>query len=522
MNINPKIIYEQYIEGTNFKSALGNKGLFEQNRINERFYIGDQWYGAKCGNDRPLVRHNIIKRIGDYKMSQILNGPTSVRFSAEGIPTNNEIKDGSSTEDINRMMNILSDYFTVTSERVKLDSLMEKTLKNSYISGTGIIYTYWDSNVPTGLFADSEKSLPIKGDICCEVLNVEDVVFADPYSEDVQKQPYVIMSCRKNEDEVLKDARIHGAGLSTLSLLADEAENGKINVYTKLWRKYKRDGSYSVFASKTTEKTVIRNEFDTGLSYYPLSVFKWESKNNSAYGESEITYLIPNQIAINRMITANVWSAMTTGMPIMLVNGDTVPEKITNEPGQIIKVFGSNEDVEGAVKYVSPPSFMKDFGDSINSLINNTLTQSGANEVALGDSKADNATALITLRDSALMPLQTVKKRFYCFIEELSRIWADFWVTYYGKRKLKLTSKNGNSYLDFDAERFRGIIISAKTDVNTEAVYNEKECLQTLLTLFEKGIINREQLISRMPEGIIPDISGLLNDDKEVSENDRN
>ena len=78
----PFEIYEEYRKAADFKSALGKRGLYEQNRINERFYIGDQWYGAKCGNDRPLVRHNIIKRIGDYKMSQILSAPLSVSFSA--------------------------------------------------------------------------------------------------------------------------------------------------------------------------------------------------------------------------------------------------------------------------------------------------------------------------------------------------------------------------------------------------------------------------------------------------------
>ena len=82
MNINPTVIFNEYSAGTTLKASMGNKGLFEQNRINERFYIGDQWYGAKCGNDRPLVRHNIIKRIGDYKIAQILNHPVSVKFTA--------------------------------------------------------------------------------------------------------------------------------------------------------------------------------------------------------------------------------------------------------------------------------------------------------------------------------------------------------------------------------------------------------------------------------------------------------
>ena len=87
MKNTPIDIFGQYSEGTNHKSSLGTKGLFEQSRINERFFIGDQWHGAKCGNDRPLVRHNVIKRIGNYKMAQLLASKPQISFSAEGIPT---------------------------------------------------------------------------------------------------------------------------------------------------------------------------------------------------------------------------------------------------------------------------------------------------------------------------------------------------------------------------------------------------------------------------------------------------
>ena len=194
MNINPNVILNEYSAGTTFKSSMGNKGLFEQNRINERFYIGDQWYGAKCGNDRPLVRHNIIKRIGDYKISQILNHPLSVKFTVEGISTAENNETGNSAKE---MMNIFSNYFTSSSERLNFTAISEKVLKNAYISGTGIIYTYWDSTIPTGLFADSNKKVPIKGDIGCEVLNVEDVVFGDPYNDNVQTQPYIILCSKK-------------------------------------------------------------------------------------------------------------------------------------------------------------------------------------------------------------------------------------------------------------------------------------------------------------------------------------
>lgn len=79
-------VWGEYESGRRFKSGLGENGMYEQNRRNERFFVGDQWHGAKCGGERPLVRHNVIKRIGDYKMAVIGASPVAVDYSAEGVP----------------------------------------------------------------------------------------------------------------------------------------------------------------------------------------------------------------------------------------------------------------------------------------------------------------------------------------------------------------------------------------------------------------------------------------------------
>ena len=84
MNISPENIFLEYEAARRYKASLGKHGLFEQNRINERFYVGDQWHGAAVGKERPLVSHNIIKRIGDYKIAELLATPISVKYSAEG------------------------------------------------------------------------------------------------------------------------------------------------------------------------------------------------------------------------------------------------------------------------------------------------------------------------------------------------------------------------------------------------------------------------------------------------------
>ena len=82
----PQQMFRDYEAGRTYKAGLGARGLYDQSKVNERFYVGDQWYGARCGNERPLVRHNVIKRIGDYKMAMVTSTPVTVQYGAEGIP----------------------------------------------------------------------------------------------------------------------------------------------------------------------------------------------------------------------------------------------------------------------------------------------------------------------------------------------------------------------------------------------------------------------------------------------------
>lgn len=514
MKSEPKIIFNEYLKGVNFKESLGDKGLYEQNKINERFYVGDQWYGAKCGNDRPLVRYNVIKRIGDYKMSQIISTPVTVKYSANGVAQDmagadnvrlkrTELSKGKTgfkgnvtSDEINLIMSVLSDYHTLTANRIGLESLLASALKKAFISGTGIIYTYWDKWANTDL----------SGDINCEVLDVENVFFADPYNTDLQQQPYIIIASRRTADSVRREMSL--TGLIDKGLKVDS--DGRVLVLTKFYKEYSADGKCALRCVKATENCIVRKDFDTHLTRYPLASISWEERGGIIYGQSEVTYLVPNQIAINRMITANVWAAMTMGMPMMVVNGDTVTGEITNDPGQIIKVFGTNEDVSGAVKYVTPPDFSSDFGSNIKDLIMNTLTQSGANEVALGDSKADNATALVTLMDAATLPLQLLRRKYYGFVDEISLIWADFWLTQYGNRSLCIEDENGVWYLPFNSGRYADISVISKVSPVSNKKADTADTLNALTMLYEKGILNKRQYIKRLPEGLIPDKEDIL------------
>lgn len=547
----PKSVFREYTQGSNYKAGIGAKGLFEQSKINERFYVGDQWYGARCGNDRPLVRRNIIKRIADYKLSSIAAAPIAVNYSAEGVAANTveeqEYKQqydavvsgqadfsGETNElEISMIMDFLTSYGNSTIERLRFQALSTEALKNAYISGTGILYTYWNELTDTGLYADDAKTTAIKGDIACEVLDVENVVFGDPNNADVQSQPYIIISQRRDFEDVRREAKrnriaaeiidsIKPDGIGNQYVSAgtrgeeEPTDSRRVTVYTKFYKEWDDEGkTYKVMCLKCTENATVRRPFNTGISLYPLSVMRWDSRRSCAYGDSEITYLVPNQIAINRALSAQVWSLMLHGMPVMVVNGDIV-DNVTNDPGQIIKVYGDLQDVAGAIRYVNPPSFAGQMITSVNDLAASTLSDSGANDAALGNIRPDNAAAIIQMREAALQPMQLKQNLYYAFIEDTMRVWAEFWLKLYGDRKLKIDTPKGVAYVPFHAGRYEKLLVNARVDVGASTLWSQSVVVSTLDALLSAQIITPEQYLERMPENIIPNRTGLLSEIKQA------
>lgn len=522
-NLLPEQVQEEYRQATDYKRQLGSRGLYEQTRINERFYSGDQWYGVNCGDSRPLVRYNVIKRIGDYKMAVVGAQPVSVRFSAEGVSVTaasrqlvegyrEALRQGQSPERLpaeaaaQALAAAMTDYFATTAKRLKLEDLKQRVLRNAYISGTGVLYTYWDDRIRTGLYADEARTTPIYGDIAAEVLDIEQVYMGDPSVEDIQQQPYIIIAQRRPVGAVQRLAKANGC-----RRWADiRSEDGHVTLLTRFWKEWGENGAVIVRAQQVCGDVTVREAWELGVKLYPLSAFRWEEKRHQCYGESEIPYLIPNQIAINRTISAGVWAVMMMGMPMMLVNGDVVTQPITNDPGQIIPVYGSGEEVRDAVRYVDPPAFSAQLDANVQGLIRDTMTQAGVSTTLLGDIEPHNTSAIIAVREASLMPLTMMQNRFYTFIEEVARVWADFWMAMYGNRGLKIAEEQGVWYMPFDGAMCRDLLMSIGVDVGSADAYSETRTVETLDNLYAHGIINAKQYLSRLPHGTVPRMEALL------------
>ena len=560
VKLKPSEIFGEYKSGNEFKESIGDKGIFEQSKINERFYVGDQWHGVQAGNDRPLVRRNIIKRIGEYKISNIGAAPVAVNFSADGVIDNLSLEKEKKTIDqlisegqdpfavggvpeaseVSYIMSALSEYFAVSSERLKFSELCEESLKGAFISGTAFLYFYWDSGVMTGLYADESRNTPIKGDVGCEILNVENVNLGDPNNFDVQSQPYIIISQRKTIGDVKREANHYHQ--NTEDIMPDKAETYNVNagdrgdsepedskrvtVLTKLWKEYDKDGnSYKIYAIRITENAVIRPKWDVGITVYPIAKFCWERRKSCGYGDSEITYLIPNQIAINRALTASVWATMNAGMPKLAVNTDAYNGTITNDPGQVLRLNNvGDRPIDQVIKYLQPPAFAGQFQGFVNDIAQNTLTDSGATDVALGNVRPDNASAIIQGYEASTQQLQIKKNRYFSFVEDCARICADFWLNMYGDRQLKIVDQSGIRYIPFHAKRYKNLIIKVRVDVGASTLWSEAVTLSALDGWLTGGHITFLQYLENLPKGLVPNLKKLIDDQKAQQQamNDQN
>ncbi len=544
--LTPKEIFSEYEKGTEHKNSIGDHGIAKQAKVNERFYCGDHWHGAGFNKERPLVRRNVTKRVHDFKFAHIAANPITVKYTAEGIPFVSEASEGRnalktammngekpknaeiSNEEVAVVMEALSSYFRTTAERCSFEIVKWMALRNAGVDGTGIMWSYWDDTIITGLYADTSKQMPIKGDIAVEVLNVSQVVFGNPFDDNVQRQPYIIIEQRLELDAVRREAKRYGVSKKDIeSIKPDDGEiyqttfddrdnssfdSKRVTVLTKIYKEYDDNGEYKVMCTKVCKAVVIREPYDMKIKSYPIAKMSWEPRRGSIYGDSDITYMIPNQIAINRALSAEVWAMMTSGMPITLVNGSVITERFSNTPGKVYKVYGTHEDMMSAVRTVSPAPFNAQLITGIENLANNTLSDNGANDAALGNMRPDNAAAIIQLQEASKAPLQIYINRFYNMIKELARIWADFWVHMYGDRKLKIVDKNGISYFAFDADRYANLVINAEIDVGASTMRSEAISIGTLDALLNAQRIDFLQYLERVPEGIIPDKTGLMDD----------
>ncbi|MBQ5824622.1 MAG: hypothetical protein IIW48_07405 [Clostridia bacterium] len=537
--LTPKKIFEEYEEAKNYKSNIGNNGIYEQAKKNERFMLGDQWRDADIG-DIPKVVMNVIKQIGDFKVSNIISNPCTAVYEFDGVPTHLEAQ---RSPDTNEIMNVMTDigqieskisfeeehnavataitsHFSSVWERCKMDKLNQTGVRKAYMHGAYVLYSRFNPHLSTGLYADEGRKTAIKGDIEVEILNITNVYFGNPAECDVQKQPWITISQRKALDVIKREMGKNNRPQADIeSVKADDDNNeagnynnesGNKKEYVTLLTRFWREND-TIMAIQCVENVIVKEAWDTGITLYPICIFCWDETDNCIYGHSEITELIPNQVAINRMISLEILSEMMMGMPKIIYDATAISQEITNDPGQIIAVENPG-DVRNAFYYVNPAQISPNWNRVQQSLIDNTKSISGATSVALGDVRPENTSAIVALREAANQPLQPILNRYYAFVEDIARIWGEMILKKYGKRSLRVVSQGEVTYVPFDADKYKNMMLTARIEVGPSTLWATSTVISTLDNLLERNAIDVIQYLERLPEGTIPKKQELIND----------
>lgn len=80
----------------------------------------------------------------------------------------------------------------------------------------------------------------------------------------------------------------------------------------------------------------------------------------------------------------------------------------------------------------------------------------------------------------------------------------------YGRRALKITDRDGVWYIPFDGEACRTLLMNIHVDVGSGERFSQQKTVETLDNLYQNGIIDKKQYLSRLPQGLVPQLDDLL------------
>ena len=491
----PQKVSKEYEAGLSFNQGIE---LYDCVQTNENFFIGKQWEGVKS-NGLPTPVFNFLTRVVLVSVANV--STDNLKLHAKRLPSSGQLPANMAE----LLADILNDQFAAIFEYNKMGSCIREFCRNAAVDADGCTYTYWDSGVDTGQ--------PSKGAIRTEVLLNTQVMFGNPNSRDVQSQPYILIERRM----LVKDAkrRAEANGSEAYLITADEKESGdphldnlggdKVTVLLRLWRD---EDTGTIHGYECTRNAEIRKPWDLGIKLYPITWMNWDYVQDCYHGQAMITGLIPNQIFVNKLFAMSMISLMTLAYP-KVVFDKTKVSKWSNRVGAAIAVNGN---VDNVAKIMDPASISPQISQFIDIAIGYTQKFLGASDVALGDTRPDNTSAIIALQRAAATPMELTKQNLLQSIEDLGRIYMEFMSEYYGNRFVEVPGPNGQGkvIVPFDFSILKEIPFTVELDVGASSYWSEIASMQTLDNLLMQGKISTVEYLKRIPAGQITDRETLI------------
>lgn len=478
--------------------------LNETVKANRNFYIGKQWEGVQA-NGLPQPVFNILKRIVGFHVASMV----SENLKANVTPLSNTPK----THDLIEPARVVNEEIDALMEHNHITTLVKELARNAAVDGDGCVYVYWDADVNCGG--------GIMGAIRFETIDNDRVFFGNPNDRDVQSQPYIQITSR----EIVREVKIRAKENKSKDwkriipdtedyTVVDSAKytDDKCTVVLTLW-KNPEDGT--VWAYESTKDCEIRKPWSLGIQSYPLIWFNWDYITDCYHGQSMITGLIPNQIFINKAWAMSMLSIMRSAWP-KVVYDKTRIARWDNRVGGAIGINGG--DANSAVKIVDPPTIDPQIANFISMAVKMTEESLGATEAALGEGKAYNTSAILSLQRAAATPIELQKQNLYRAVEDLFRISIEFMGEYYGVRTVDIENPQEVAQAQmfigqtpdntipevFDFSQLKDMPMSLKMEVGASSYYSEVASMQTLDNMLTNGFLQPVDYLERIPDSYFP------------------
>lgn len=477
-----------YEKGRNYHRLTG---IYTDTDRNYRMYNGNQWGKAKLGDVEP-VQKNFIKPIVKYKIAVIHDNLYAIVYSSQNYE-NKEFR-----KQAEKICEMLNKKAAKIWEKDKMDFKGRRVSKDSAINDEGIVYVDYDE----------DNQLPLN-----EIIKKNDVYYGNENDDEIQNQPYILIRKRIPVSIAREMARKEGISEEKIKFIIGDNDNfeesgeaSKIelnNMTTLITKMYKRDGT--VHFTKATKWVVLKEDSDSGLTYYPIAHINWEEKEGSARGEGEVRYLTPNQIEVNRTEVRRVLTVKYQAYPQKIAN----IEKIANPTalstvGGIIKVQGMQVDDVSKVLSTLPPAQMSpDVKLLQDDLIQMSRDLAGAGESATGEVDPESASgrAILAVQRASQSIMTEQKESYKNFVEDLAKIWLDMMIVYSSDGlKLEETIKDPNTgeeqtqLVDIPQETLRELQASVKVDITPRGALDKYAQEISIENMFKAGMFNAQKL----------------------------
>lgn len=491
-----------YEKGRNYHRLTG---IYTDTDLNYRMYNDDQWKHAKLGDVEP-VQKNVIKPILKYKIGVIHDNLYAINFSSQNF----ENKDF--RRQAEKICEMLNKKAARVWEKDKMDFKGRRITKDAAINDEGIIYVNYDM----------ENQMPVN-----EIIKKNDIYYGNENDDDIQAQPYILIRKRMPVVNAIDIAKDEGLGEEKLQYIigdndtfeesGDAAKQELDNMVTIITKMWKEKGT--VHFSMSTRWVDIKEDKDSGLTYYPVAHYTWEEKEGSARGQGEVRFLIPNQIEINRTEVRRILTVKYQAFPQKIINTDKIANPTAvNKVGGIIKTKGSQtvEDVSKVISTLPPAQMSPDVKQLQEDLITLTRELAGAGDIATGqvNPEAASGRAILAVQQASQAPMTEQKESYKNFIEDLAKIWLDMMVVY-SQEGMKLeenitdpeTGEEVTQIVNIPQTALQELQAAVKVDITPRGAFDKYAQELSIENMFQQGMFN----VQRLQE--LKVYTRLLNDD---------